>query len=38
MRHFIIGDGRYATYVGYDDEGNICRLLSDFALINWWDK
>jgi hypothetical protein len=32
------GDGRYATYVGYDNKGNICRLLTDFRLVNWWKK
>lgn len=32
------GDGTYATYVGYDSKGNICRLLTDFGLIDWWKK
>jgi hypothetical protein len=32
------GDGRYATYVGYDASGKICRLLTDFGLISWWVK
>jgi len=32
------GDGTYATYVGYDARGNICRLLTDFGLITWWKK
>ena len=32
------GDGRYGTYVGYDKEGKICRLLTDFGLFDWWKK
>lgn len=32
------GDGRYATYVGYDNKGNPCRLLTDFGLVDWWKK
>jgi hypothetical protein len=32
------GDGTYGTYVGYDDKGNICRLLTDFGLVEWWKK
>jgi hypothetical protein len=32
------GDGTYATYVGYDANGKICRLLTDFGLISWWGK
>jgi len=32
------GDGTYSTYVGYDENGNICRLLTDFGLIEWWKK
>ncbi len=30
-----IGDGRYANYIGYDTNGKICRLLTDFAIFNW---
>lgn len=30
------GDGCYSVYVGYDNEGKICRLLTDFALVEWW--
>jgi len=33
-----MGDGHYATYVGYDASGRPCRLLTDFALIDWWKK
>ena len=33
-----LGDGHYATYVGYDEKGNICRLLTDFNLVGWWQK
>ena len=29
------GDGCYASFVGYDKEGNICQLLTDFGLVNW---
>lgn len=29
------GDGRYATYIGYDKTGNPCRLLTDFGLVDW---
>ncbi|MCC6702307.1 MAG: DUF4241 domain-containing protein [Fluviicola sp.] len=31
------GDGCYATYIGYDSKGKICRLLTDFGLIRWWE-
>lgn len=27
------GDGVYATYIGYDKAGNICRLVTDFQVI-----
>lgn len=27
------GDGFYATYIGTDTDGNICRLVTDFAVI-----
>ncbi len=33
-----LGDGHYATYVGYDSQGNICRLLTEFGLIDWLEK
>ena len=32
------GDGLYGTYIGFDANGKICRLLSDFALFNWREK
>lgn len=32
------GDGTYATYVGYDESGKICQLLTDFGLVDWWKK
>lgn len=32
------GDGRYATYIGYDAAGKICRLVSDFGLFDWRKK
>lgn len=31
-----VGDGRYGAYVGYDKDGKICRLLTDFGLFEWW--
>jgi hypothetical protein len=27
------GDGVYATYIGFDQSGNICRLVTDFEVI-----
>lgn len=32
------GDGRYSTYVGYDKNGEPCRLLTDFRLVDWLKK
>ena len=32
------GDGTYGTYIGYDDQGQPCRLLTDFGLVQWWSK
>lgn len=32
------GDGFYGTYIGFDDHGKPCRLLTDFGLIEWWKK
>lgn len=29
------GDGRYATYIGFDANGKPCRLTADFGLFNW---
>lgn len=31
------GDGCYATYIGYDANGKICQLLTDFGLVGWWE-
>lgn len=31
------GDGYYGTYIGIDEKGEICQLLTDFGLINWWN-
>ncbi len=31
-------DGYYATYIGYDAKGNICRLVTDFDLFDWRKK
>lgn len=30
-----LGDGCYATYIGYDARGHVCRLLTDFGLVTW---
>lgn len=29
------GDGRYGSYIGYDADGRICQLLTDFGLVDW---
>jgi hypothetical protein len=31
------GDGCYTSYIGYDKEGRICRLLTDFRMVDWWN-
>ncbi len=28
------GDGTYPSYIGYDDEGKICRLVTDFLVMD----
>lgn len=33
-----LGDGRYATYIGFDASGKPCRLLTDFGFFNWKQK
>jgi len=33
-----IGDGSYATYIGFDANGKPCRLLTDFDLFDWKKK
>lgn len=33
-----LGDGRYATFIGFDKNRNPCRLLTDFNLIYWQKK
>ncbi len=30
-----VGDGRYATYIGFDSKGTPCRLVTDFKLFDW---
>lgn len=30
------GDGCYATFIGLDEKGNPCQLLTDFGLVGWW--
>jgi hypothetical protein len=29
------GDGYYATYIAYDSDNIICRLVTDFGLLDW---
>lgn len=29
------GDGLYASYIGHDEKGEICRLVTDFGLMDW---
>jgi len=29
------GDGCYATYIGFDIEGKVCQLLTDFEIVEW---
>jgi hypothetical protein len=33
-----LGDGRYATYIGFDATGKPCRLITDFGLFDWRKK
>ena len=33
-----IGDGRYASYIGFDASGKPCRLITDFGIFNWRKK
>ena len=33
-----LGDGNYATYIGYDAKGIPCRLITDFGLFDWRGK
>lgn len=33
-----MGDGIYATYIGFDANGKVCRLVSDFGLFDWRKK
>ena len=33
-----LGDGRYASYIGFDANGKPCRLLTDFKLFKWKNK
>lgn len=30
------GDGCYASYIGFDKNGKVCQLLTDFGLTDWW--
>ncbi len=30
-----LGDGRYATYIGFDAAGKPSRLVTDFGLFDW---
>ncbi len=29
------GDGMFASYIGYDEKARICRLVTDFGLLEW---
>ena len=29
------GDGFYSCFIGYDKNGNVCRLLTDFKMVDW---
>jgi Protein of unknown function (DUF4241) len=31
-------DGYYASYIGFDTRGNVCRLLTDFDIFDWRKK
>lgn len=33
-----VGDGRYATYIGFNASGKPCRLVTDFGLFNWRER
>ncbi len=33
-----LGDGNYTTYIGFDADGQPCRLLTDFGIFNWRKK
>ncbi|MCW3073913.1 MAG: hypothetical protein JWP69_982 [Flaviaesturariibacter sp.] len=33
-----LGDGYYATYIGFDAKGVPCRLVTDFGIIEWNEK
>jgi hypothetical protein len=33
-----LGDGRYSTYIGYDENSKPCRLLTDFDIVDWLKK
>ncbi|KZE40865.1 hypothetical protein AV540_03130 [Brevibacillus parabrevis] len=32
------GDGSYASYIGYDADGKIVRLLTDFYVVGWMES
>ena len=29
-------DGCCATYIGFDSQENVCQILTDFGLVEWW--
>lgn len=31
------GDGFYSTFIGKDNKGKICQLLTDFGIVMWWN-
>lgn len=32
------GDDCYATYIGFNSKGEVCRLLTDFGIVQWWKQ
>lgn len=32
------GDGRYGSFIGIDNKGEICRLVSDLGILIWWKR
>ncbi len=32
------GDGTYGSFIGLDNKGEICRLVSDLGILMWWKK
>jgi hypothetical protein len=32
------GDGCYGSFIGLDKDNKICRLLTDFGFVRWWEN